>query len=133
MKRKNIFRISSLAFLTAAIFTSCSDSFLEEKQNYDSTTREAYNYWSGASARVSAIYRTCLPDAAANASARFNCTGLADDQSKSTEEYSGFSVFVNPQAPLTYQTGNNPVPDYFKGLRETLLKAFMVVFVMSTM
>ena len=113
MKRKNIFRISSLAFLTAAIFTSCSDSFLEEKQNYDSTTREAYNYWSGASARVSAIYRTCLPDAAANASARFNCTGLADDQSKSTEEYSGFSVFVNPQAPLTYQTGNNPVPDYF--------------------
>ena len=47
MKRKNIFRISSLAFLTAAIFTSCSDSFLEEKQNYDSTTRGAYNYWSG--------------------------------------------------------------------------------------
>ena len=117
MKRKNIFRISSLAFLTAAIFTSCSDSFLEEKQNYDSTTREAYNYWSGASARVSAIYRTCLPDAAANASARFNCTGLADDQSKSTEEYSGFSVFVNPQAPLTYQTGNNPVPDYFQGTK----------------
>lgn len=117
MKRKNIFRISSLAFLTAAIFTSCSDSFLEEKQNYDSTTREAYNYWTGASARVSAIYRTCLPDAAANASARFNCTGLADDQSKSTEEYSGFSVFVNPQAPLTYQTGNNPVPDYFQGTK----------------
>ena len=117
MKRKNIFRISSLAFLTAAIFTSCSDSFLEEKLNYDSTTREAYNYWSGASARVSAIYRTCLPDAAANASARFNCTGLADDQSKSTEEYSGFSVFVNPQAPLTYQTGNNPVPDYFQGTK----------------
>lgn len=117
MKRKNIFRISSLAFLTAAIFTSCSDSFLEEKQNYDSTTREAYNYWSGASARVLAIYRTCLPDAAANASARFNCTGLADDQSKSTEEYSGFSVFVNPQAPLTYQTGNNPVPDYFQGTK----------------
>lgn len=91
--------------------------FFSEKQNYDSTTREAYNYWSGASARVSAIYRTCLPDAAANASARFNCTGLADDQSKSTEEYSGFSVFVNPQAPLTYQTGNNPVPDYFQGTK----------------
>mgnify|MGYP000802192916 FL=1 len=60
MKRKNIFRISSLAFLTAAIFTSCSDSFLEEKQNYDSTTREAYNYWSGASARVSAIYLSLI-------------------------------------------------------------------------
>lgn len=34
MKRKNIFRISSLAFLTAAIFTSCSDSFLEKKQSF---------------------------------------------------------------------------------------------------
>ena len=44
---------------------------------------------------VADIYRTCLPDAAANASARFNCTGLADDQSKSTEEYSGFRLVIS--------------------------------------
>lgn len=122
MKRRNIYRIS-VAFLAAMALTSCSDSFLEEKQNYDSTTSEAYNYWSGASARVSAIYRTCLPDAAANATARFNCTGLADDQSKSTEEYSGFSVFVNPQNHLTYQTGDHTVPDYFQGTKGNPLES----------
>lgn len=120
MKRKNII---SVAFLTAMALTSCSDEFLKEKQNYDSTTSEAYNYWSGASARVSAIYRTCLPDAAASATARFNCTGLADEQSKSTEEYSGFSVFVNPQNPLTYQTGDNAVPDYFQGTKGNPLES----------
>ena len=34
-------------------------------------------------------------------------------QSKSTEEYSGFGSFVDPDAPMTSQSGNNTVPDYF--------------------
>ncbi len=39
--------------------------------------------------------------------------GAADLQSKSTEEYSGFGSFVDPDAPMTSQSGNNTVPDYF--------------------
>ena len=116
MKRKNIFRIS-IAFLAAMSFISCSDQFMQDKQNYDSTTTDAYNYWSGALARVADVYKVCLPDPKGVPSAMFNSTGLADDQSKSTEEYSGFSAFVDPLKPLTYQTGNNPVPDYFEGTK----------------
>ena len=116
MKRKNIFRIS-IAFLTATAFASCSDQFMEDKKNYDSTTADAYNYWSGALARVADVYKVCLPDPKSTPSSIYNSTGLADDQSKSTEEYSGFGAFVNPLSPLTSQTGNNPVPDYFEGTK----------------
>ena len=116
MKRKNIFRIS-VAFWAMTAFTSCSDQFMQDKQNFDSTTADAYNYWSGALARVADVYKVCLPDPKGVPSAMFNSTGLADDQSKSTEEYSGFSAFVDPLKPLTYQTGNNPVPDYFEGTK----------------
>ena len=100
MKRKNIFRIS-IAFLTATAFASCSDQFMEDKKNYDSTTADAYNYWSGALARVADVYKVCLPDPKSTPSSIYNSTGLADDQSKSTEEYSGFGAFVNPLSPLT--------------------------------
>lgn len=116
LKRKNII-ILSAAILTATITTSCSDQFMQDKKNYDSTTADAYNYWSGALGRVADVYKVCLPDAAATPSSMFNSTGLADDQSKCTEEYSGFGLFVDPDAPLTYQTGNNPVPDYFQGTK----------------
>ena len=116
MKRKNIFRIS-VAFFAMTAFTSCSDQFMQDKQNFDSTTADAYNYWSGALGRVADVYRVCLPDPKATPSSMYNSTGLADDQSKSTEEYSGFSAFVDPLKPLTYQTGNNPVPDYFEGTK----------------
>lgn len=80
MKRKNIFRIS-IAFLAAMSFISCSDQFMQDKQNYDSTTTDAYNYWSGALARVADVYKVCLPDPKGVPSAMFNSTGLADDQS----------------------------------------------------
>ena len=56
MKRKNIFRIS-VAFFAMTAFTSCSDQFMHSKQNFDSTTAEAYNYWSGALGRVADVYR----------------------------------------------------------------------------
>ena len=54
MKRKKIFRIS-IAFLAATSLVSCSDQFMQDKQNYDSTTTDAYNYWSGALARVADV------------------------------------------------------------------------------
>lgn len=68
-------------------------------------------------ARVADVYKVCLPDPKSTPSSIYNSTGLADDQSKSTEEYSGFGAFVNPLSPLTSQTGNNPVPDYFEGTK----------------
>ena len=114
MKRKNI-KTLGIAFMAAVAFTSCSDQFLQDKKNYDSASADSYNYYSGALARVADIYMWCLPDATAEPSWKYNSTGLADLQSKSTEEYSGFGAFVDPDAEMTYQSGNNPVPDYFQG------------------
>ena len=44
-------------------------------------------------------------------------SGLADDQSKSTGRIVDPVLFVDPPRRLTYQTGNNPVPDYFEGTK----------------
>lgn len=114
MKRKNIIT-SGIALMVTAAFISCSDQFLQDKKNYDSANSDLYNYYSGALGRVADIYMWCLPDATAEPSWKYNSTGLADLQSKSTEEYSGFGAFVDPDAEMTYQSGNNPVPDYFQG------------------
>ena len=81
MKKNNIC-LFSVAFAAAISFSSCSDDFLEEKKNYDNVSVEAYNDFAGASARVSDVYAWSLPDANANCSWKYNCTGLADDQSK---------------------------------------------------
>lgn len=111
MKNQNI-RLFSLLALAAVALSSCSDSFLQEKKNYDNVNVDIYNYYEGCNARVSDVYSWCLPDVTSGANWKYNCTGGADDQSKSTEEYSGFSVFVNPDAELSVMGGNS-VPDYF--------------------
>lgn len=115
MKRKNIFAWGVTALMASVTFTSCSDEFLQDKKNYDSTNADAYNYFSGALGRVADVYLWCLPDVNSAPTWKYPSTGAADDHSKSTEEYSGFGMFVNPDAELTYQSGNNPVPDYFQG------------------
>lgn len=114
MRKKNI-KQWSLALLATAALASCSDQFLQDKKNYDSASADSYNYYSGALGRVADVYAWCLPDANATPSWKYNSTGLSDLQSQSTEEYSGFGAFVDPDAEMTYQTGNNPVPDYFQG------------------
>lgn len=114
MKIRNIITLS-ITFMVTVALVSCSDQFLQDKKNYDSANADSYNYFSGALARVADIYMWCLPDATASPTWKYNSTGLADDQSKSTEEYSGFGAFVNPDAEMTYQSGNNSVPDYFQG------------------
>ncbi|MCM1356297.1 MAG: RagB/SusD family nutrient uptake outer membrane protein [Staphylococcus sp.] len=111
MKIKSI----TLAFLASVAFASCSDDFLQNIKNYDNVSEEAYNYYTGASGRLDEIYAICLPDASNGPGHRNNSTGLSDAQSQCTEEYSGFGTFVNPQAILTSQSGNNPLPDYFQG------------------
>ena len=112
MKRKNIIAFS-VALMAIGAFTSCSDEFLQDKKNYDYVDASTYNTFSGAKARVDDIYAWCLPNTSSDPSWKYNTTGAADLQSKSTEEYSGFGSFVDPDAPMTSQSGNNTVPDYF--------------------
>ena len=111
MKRNNI-KLLSQVLISAFVLSSCSDSFLEDKKNYDNVNAGIYDYYSGANARVSDVYAWSLPDPNSDANWKYNCTGNADDQSKSTEEYSGFGAFVNPQAEMTVM-GGTKVQDFF--------------------
>lgn len=111
MKRNNI-KLFSFALMAATAFTACSDEFLEEKKNFDNVSAGIYDNFTGANLRIADIYAWSLPDVNSDANWKYNCTGNADDQSKSTEEYSGFSVFVNPENPMTV-TGTTKVVDYF--------------------
>lgn len=115
MKKRNIFRWS-VALMAAVMLSSCSDEFLQDKKNYDYANPDnTYNNYSGALARVADIYKYMMPDVKGIPGYQYNSTGSADAQSQSTEEYSGFGAFVDPRAPMTYQSGSNPVPDYFFG------------------
>lgn len=97
---------------TALMLSSCSDSFLKDKKDYDNVTPEVYNDLTGASARVNDIYAWCLPDANSAANWKYDCTGVRDEQSKSTEEFSGFTIFTDPRTEMS--VSNNNVPDYFQ-------------------
>lgn len=101
-----------LSMLIVLGLSACSDSFLKDKKDYDNVTAEAYNDFTGASARVNDVYAWCLPDANSEANWKYNCTGVRDEQSKSTEEFSGFTVFTNPAMEMS--VANNNVPDYFQ-------------------
>ena len=101
---------------------SCSDSFLEEKKNYDNVTPELYEYYSGCDARVNDVYSWCLP-AVNDQTWKFPSMGNADNASKSTEEYCGFSDFVNPQIELTSLSATNSVPDYIMGTPNNIQEA----------
>jgi len=111
MKRNNI-KLLSKALISVLALSSCSDSFLGDKKNYDNVNVGIYDYYTGANARVSDVYSWALPDPNSDANWKYNCTGNADDQSKSTEEYSGFGAFVDPQAEMTVM-GGTKVVDYF--------------------
>lgn len=111
----NLFGIGVAVMLSA----SCSDSFLEDKKNYEKYTPEIYNDFNGAQLRINSIYGRCLPNPNAVAGWDNNCTGLASDpQSKATEEYTGLSgsgetSFINPLFEMSSSTGTI-VPDYFQ-------------------
>ena len=111
---KNIIRLFGIGLTATVALASCSDAFLEDKKNYDNVSPDIYNYYSGANARLNDLYSWCLPDVAGNPSYKYNSTGNNDDQAKSTEEYSGFGVFVDPEKEMT-AAGTNQVPDYFQG------------------
>ena len=101
---------SSFVILLAitGLISGCSDQFLQDKQNYDNFTAEIYNDFLGAQGRVNFLYYSLLPSSTASISFDTPSAGVSDDYSKSTEEYGGFSVFVDP----TLIMDNTTVPDY---------------------
>lgn len=115
--KQNKINILGIGIVASAMgLASCSDQFLEDKKNYDNVTPDVYNYYEGANLRLADAYSFVLPSSNSAANYRYPCTGLNDDQSMSTEEYSGFSVFVDPQNEMKSETGSTTtLPDYFMG------------------
>lgn len=114
--RKNIFNLSILSALVLMV-ASCSQDFLDEKRNYDNVSTEVYDYASGVEGRLNFIYNQCLADANSGITWKTPSTGTADDAGKSTEEYSGFSVYLDPQTQLTTDgNGGTKVPDYYQNV-----------------
>ena len=115
--KQNIKLFNFYIAVAALLLTACSDQFLEDKKNYDNATTEIYNYVSGCNGRVNDIYGWCQPavgDLSSGQNYLSVSMGNADIAGKSTEEYYGFSDFVNPEIELS-SMDNNPVPDYFMG------------------
>ena len=118
MKTMKYFRLALVACGMTTVFTACSDKFLEDKKNYDNATTDIYNYVSGCNGRVNDIYAWCLPQPADLTTGQNYLSvaiGSNDLAGKSTEEYHGFSDFVNPEIELTSMSTTNGVPDFFMG------------------
>ena len=111
---KTTIKLFSLGLVSALAFSSCSDSFLEEKKNYDNVNKDVYNYYEGCDGRVNDIYSWCLPTTN-DLTWKYPSMGNADEAGKSTEEYSGLSSFVDPQVELSSTSTTNSVPDFFMG------------------
>lgn len=113
------YKYLGLGLIAAMTFASCSDQFLEDKKNYDNANTDIYNYVSGCNGRLNDIYSWCLPDVT-DMTWQYPSAGNADIAGKSTEEYSGFSSFVNPEIELTSMSSDNSVPDYIMGDRSNI-------------
>ncbi len=117
--------IKYLSFGLASMlaFSACSDEFLKEKKNYDQVGAEVYNDYDGANGRLNDLYGWCLPTTS-NMSWKYPSCGLADDAGKSTEEYAGFSAFLNPENILSSDNSTTAsVPDYFMGTSNNIQEA----------
>ena len=112
---KNSIKYFGFLLLGASALASCSDKFLEEKQNYDEVGQDVYNYYVGAKGRINDLYGWCLPNAV-DMTWQYPSAGGNDEAGKSTEEYTGFSKFLNGEnAPMQSATSTNQVVDYFGG------------------
>ena len=123
---KTTFKYIGLSLMTVTGLVSCSDGFLDDKRDFDQVGVEIYDNYAGADLRVLSAYGTCLPNPSAVADWKNNCTGLGnDEQSKASEEYAGFSVFVKPQASDELNADSDPrVPDYFQNEQKLLVNAW---------
>lgn len=117
--KKNYYHIIAFGMTVALSLTACSDQFLQDKKNYEYVSVDVYNDFEGCCGRLADAYSFVLPNATADPSWRFNSTGKSDDQSKCTEEYSSFGLFVNPEVELK-TSGDNAVPDYFQNSNQNI-------------
>ena len=115
MKKINIIGLSAALCLSMTISTGCSDQFLQDKDDYSKTTEFVYNSFEGAEGRIDNLYALLLPAATGSVSWENVSAGSADDQSRNTEEYAGFTNFIDPNVILT--TSN--VTDYFHNEQKT--------------
>ena len=118
-------RLFGAAFfiLISSFFISCSDQFLQDKKNYDQVGAEVYNDYDGANGRLNDLYGWCLPTVA-NMSWKYPSAGLNDAAGKSTEEYAGFSEFVDPEKTMSSDGSTAvSVPDYFMGQANNIQEA----------
>ncbi|MDR0988428.1 MAG: RagB/SusD family nutrient uptake outer membrane protein [Prevotellaceae bacterium] len=105
----NMLLILSVGMVLLA--TGCSDEFLQEKRNYGNFTDEIYNDYTGAKERIDYLYAVLSPVDGTMASYHLNSGGSSDIWSQSTEEYSGYSDYVNSDKTLN----NVDVADYIYG------------------
>ena len=120
---KTTIKYISFGLVSVMALSACSDSFLEDKKNYDNVTAEVYNHIEGANARLNDLYGWCLPQVA-DLSTGTNYLSVSignnDIAGGATEEYSGFTDFTNPQIALSSMSGTNGVPDYFMGAHNNI-------------
>jgi len=102
---KSVFRVACL--LSIFLWMGCSDQFLQDKTNYANLTPDIYNDYTGAQMRIQDLYLRLLPNANDGLTYRSPSSGKSDIQSQSTEEYSGLSNYVNPDATLTSSSNLN--------------------------
>ena len=123
---KRTIKYFGFGLMSVLAFSACSDEFLEDKKNYDNVTTDVYNYFEGANGRLYDLYAWCLPqtgDLSTGTNYLSVAVGTADIAGKSTEEYTGFSDFTDPQKALSSMGSTNSVPDYFMGTHNNIQNA----------
>lgn len=114
MKNRNILRLS-MVFITSLAFIGCSDQFLQDKEDFNKTTKKLYDNLTSATSRVDNLYTLLLPSSGRSVAWDSPSTGSSDDFSKCTEEYAGFSQMIDPGIILTTTNVN----DYFFNEQKT--------------
>ena len=112
----------SFGMLSVFALSGCSDTFLEDKKNYDNVNGDIYNYEEGCDGRLNDLYAWSLPDVG-DVTWKVPSMGNADICAKSTEEYTGFSDFVNPEKELNTMGSTNQVPDFLMGQQNNIQEA----------
>lgn len=117
---KRYIYVNKLAAMAAVALSlgACSDDFLEDKKNFGNFDSEnTYGYYASAEERVNTMYFALLPQSGGGDGQGIGnvndvtSIGRPDKWAKSTEEYGGFTAFINPEQELTYN--HSDLFDYF--------------------